>query len=166
METLVTENINLVYSVLHRHYKSFANDEDLIQQGMIGLIYAAKKYDESKGIAFSTFATKCILNEFRKEFVRRLSQQKTASLDGDDEVSLYNILSTTRDMEDSDNKQSFEGFMKSLEEKNRRILEMKIDELPLTEIQKELGMTKSGVLKRMRSVKRLWKKWVNESEVD
>lgn len=163
---LVTENMNLVYATLHRYYKPFANDEDLVQQGMLGLIYAANKYDETKGVAFSTFATKCILNEFRKEFVRRCSEQKTASLDGDDEVSLYDIVYTTADMDASDNKQTLDSFIESLDEENRDLLKMRIAEKPLAEIQEKLGLSKSGVLKRQRTIKRLWKKWVSENEAN
>ena len=37
-----------------------AENEDIIQEGMIGLIKAIRSYDEKKGAAFSTFASLCI----------------------------------------------------------------------------------------------------------
>ena len=50
-------------------YSNNYNKEDLISQGMLGLIKASKKYDESLGIKFSTFSEKYILGEIL-EYIR------------------------------------------------------------------------------------------------
>ena len=66
---LVEENINLVYNVVDTMLKSkkisknvVYDYEDLVQNGVIGLIRAAEKYDEEKGFAFSSYAYTCIRN--------------------------------------------------------------------------------------------------------
>ena len=46
---------------MHREY-----EEDLIQEGMIGLLKAVKQFDESRGTEFSTYAFTVIRNEMRQ----------------------------------------------------------------------------------------------------
>ena len=55
---LVTGNLLLVVSIANS-YGNVMPVEDIIQEGNIGLIYAARHYDESIG-EFSTYATRCI----------------------------------------------------------------------------------------------------------
>lgn len=50
-------------------YSNNHNREDLISQGKLGLLKAAKKYDEKLGIKFSTFSEKYILGEIL-EYIR------------------------------------------------------------------------------------------------
>ena len=50
-------------------YSNNYNREDLISQGKLGLLKAAKKYDENLGIKFSTFSEKYILGEIL-EYIR------------------------------------------------------------------------------------------------
>ena len=52
----VGDNIGLVYHFSKRHqYGNY--DEDLIQEGIIGLTRAAQKYDETRNTKFSTYAS-------------------------------------------------------------------------------------------------------------
>lgn len=57
---LVEENRALVFWVLRRYLPPhLADDEDVQQSAMLGLIYAADRWDESRG-RFSTYAVRCI----------------------------------------------------------------------------------------------------------
>ena len=56
-ERLITHNIRLVVSIARRHPASELTLLDLIQEGMLGLIRAAEKFDWRKGFRFSTYAT-------------------------------------------------------------------------------------------------------------
>lgn len=61
-ETFV-ENINLVWHRVNRFYikkGSCLDQDDLFQEGSIGLIKAVKSFNASKGFKFSTYATICI----------------------------------------------------------------------------------------------------------
>lgn len=70
---------NLIWSIVHKllaetndNYYYYGLEEDLFQEGYIGLLYATEKYDSNSNILFSTFAYKYIygfcLNYLKKEF--------------------------------------------------------------------------------------------------
>ena len=56
-ETLVNSNLRLVVSTARRSLGRGLSLQDLIQEGNLGLMKAADKYDPDKGFRFSTYAT-------------------------------------------------------------------------------------------------------------
>lgn len=73
-EYLVLENLNLVHYVLNKRFniKPYNQDyDDYYQEGCIGLIISAIRYDENKGFKFSTFAYSnicgCVSNYIREK---------------------------------------------------------------------------------------------------
>ena len=75
-DELIEHNLKLVISVAKRYYNGchgVLELEDLIQEGNIGLITAAEKYNPDKGFKFSTYATcwikqgilRCLNNQSR-----------------------------------------------------------------------------------------------------
>lgn len=61
-EQLIMDNHNLVYHILQK-MNLYNQLDEYYDIAIIGLIKAAKNYDETKQINFSTFAGKCIRNE-------------------------------------------------------------------------------------------------------
>jgi RNA polymerase primary sigma factor len=70
-EELVNANVRLVASVARRFLGRGLPLEDLMQEGMIGLIRAVEKYNYRKGYRFSTYATHWI----RQAISRALANQ-------------------------------------------------------------------------------------------
>lgn len=65
-DTMVEENMGLVYSVAKRFMGRGCEKEDLIQIGVIGLIKAINKFDASFDVQFSTYAVPMIMGEIRR----------------------------------------------------------------------------------------------------
>ncbi len=66
---LIKKNIGLVHGVM-RHYRILPGEyEDLFQMGCIGLLKAARAFDQTKTNAFSTYAVCLIAGEI-KRFIR------------------------------------------------------------------------------------------------
>ena len=61
-EILVKRYHRLVRQLARPFYLSGGDSDDLIQEGMIGLIYAVREYNANKTASFHTFAEICIRN--------------------------------------------------------------------------------------------------------
>lgn len=59
---------NLVVSLARRFLERGEMFDDIVQQGIIGLIYALDHFDPARGVRFTTFATPAILGEIRRYF--------------------------------------------------------------------------------------------------
>lgn len=70
-DTLVERNLLLVVSIAKKFYGCGIPMQDLVQEGNIGLMKAAEKYDGDKGFRFSTYATYWI----RQTISRALANQ-------------------------------------------------------------------------------------------
>lgn len=57
LSKLVVSNLRLVVSIAKRFRNQGLDMEDMIQEGNLGLIHAAKKFDPTMGNRFSTYAT-------------------------------------------------------------------------------------------------------------
>lgn len=67
-ERLIFMHVNLVRFLARRFAERGESQDDLQQQGMIGLIRALDNYDPSREVRFVTFATPTIIGEIRHYF--------------------------------------------------------------------------------------------------
>lgn len=65
---LVIDNMGLVYACANRFRGRGIEFDDLVQSGCLGLIKAAKGFDETKGFKFSTYAVPAIIGEMKRLF--------------------------------------------------------------------------------------------------
>lgn len=82
-KSLVENNMGMVHYHAHVYKKKhgFNHDEyqDLAQEGMLGLIRAAEKFDESKGFRFSTYSSYWI-RSYMTKFVKKYYKYRTVPL--------------------------------------------------------------------------------------
>ena len=65
-DTLTMHNLRLVHSIAGRYRGKNVNYLDLVQEGTLGLIRAAEKYDHRKGFRFSTYCFNWITQAIRR----------------------------------------------------------------------------------------------------
>jgi RNA polymerase sporulation-specific sigma factor len=59
-ETLVSRYGKIVRACARPYFLAGGDSEDLIQEGMLGLLSAARTFDESRGVRFETYAEYCV----------------------------------------------------------------------------------------------------------
>jgi RNA polymerase sigma factor (sigma-70 family) len=69
--TIVIENMGLVYKLARQHSYNPTDFNDLVQEGLLGLLEAARRFDPSRQIAFSTYAYPWVLNKIMAVFQDR-----------------------------------------------------------------------------------------------
>lgn len=86
-DRLVEENLGLVRMAVKRYRGFGVEDEDLLQIGSIGLIKAARDFDESKQVKFSTYAVAKIIGEI-KTYLRDNSSIKVSRKYKEDKLKI------------------------------------------------------------------------------
>ena len=148
-EKIATEYLPLVKSIANRYVHLGVPIEDLIQEGLIGLLKAADKFEENKGAKFSTYATYWI-----KKYI-------LAAIEKEKKVSLDSIKLTEESVETKEGELKTSQYLKlpqNMPVIERKILRMQFeDQLTLKEIAQELEISRERVrqlkekaLRRMR----------------
>ena len=90
-QEIVLDNRELVNYLINEYKlaRKYCEFEDITSIGTIGLIKAAITFDSSKDIAFSTYASRCILNEI---YYFCMSEKKYAN-----DISLYKPIAENRE---------------------------------------------------------------------
>lgn len=158
-ERLVEENMNLVYYLVNTYYPAFSTDEDIIQAGMVGLCKAANTWDESIS-TFSTYASKCILNEICREFRARKKHYGTLSLDyevdtDDGSVPFSDIIEGEQDIDFVDT----EPVMNRLSPKEKEVFALLAAGLSPSEITEKFGWSRERTNFIMRKIRLVWRNY-------
>lgn len=67
-ELVVSQNLGLVWSIVHRFKNNYYDKDDLFQIGCIGLMKAINNFDPNYGVQFSTYAVPIIMGEIKRYF--------------------------------------------------------------------------------------------------
>ena len=69
-QKLVENNINLVHYLIHRKFYYIEENEDVFQEGILGLILRIHKFDPDRGISLSTYVSYWIMKKIR-EYIKK-----------------------------------------------------------------------------------------------
>ncbi len=159
---LIEHNLRLVAHIVKKYYSTFAEQDDLISIGTIGLIKAVETFKSDKGIRLATYAARCIENEILM-FLR--NQKKTSQdvfisdpIDTDKEgnaLTLIDVIADKSDIvEEIDTKIKLvklkKILTKVLDKRELQIIEMRYgingkEELTQRDISTKLGISRSYV---------------------
>jgi len=137
IEKLVNDNEKLAYKVAHKFTpKVMVDFDDIKQMALIGLYKAAKSFDESKGVKFSTYAYRVATNEVLQEM--RKFKNTSESID---EMEM-DVTYQEPHYEDSTTMESVKVY---LDDSEFKIVCMTMDGFNQKEISKAVGLSQSQV---------------------
>jgi RNA polymerase sigma factor (sigma-70 family) len=161
IDRLILENEKLVHFVA-KSYKGLDQYEDLVQEGMIGLIKAARRFDPTKGFMFSSFAVPCIKGEILHylrdkgsiiKIPRRNAQRLTVLsidtlIESLNQVSLLDTIPAPMPEVDEEYA-ALKDYINSLSSSKRDLFEMALRRITNKAIAAKLGLTPVTVARRI-----------------
>ncbi len=165
---------NLVKSKAKSMYILGADNDDLIQEGMIGLFKAVRDYDSGRDASFFTFADLCISRQIYTA-VQASGRQKHAPLNtyislysnftspseqGGEEAELLNILSSKAELSPEEmiiDKENVENLEKTIERElssfEKQVLDLYITGMSYVQIAKVLARDEKSTDNALQRIK-------------
>ena len=165
-ELLVKRYFQLVRKLARPFFLAGGDSDDLIQEGMIGLVYSVREFDGNKNASFRTFAEICIRNRLYSA-VRAAARVKHTPLNQsvpleipffDSHTSLYGapVMENPEDLiigregvEDALN-----GFRRQLSAFEAKILGYYLDGLTIREMAKAVSRSPKSVDNAVQRIRR------------
>ena len=157
VELLAQRYTQLVRSCARPFYLRGADAEDLIQEGMIGLLSAIFHYDAAREIPFSTYAARCIRSRLISA-IRSSEAAKHAPLN--QAVSLDESMSLTSADEPEDlliARETSDELLRTLCDRlsklERQVLGLYLEGRSTTEIAHQLGRSEKSIGNAIQRIK-------------
>lgn len=99
-DKLVTDNIGYVVTLARQYKSDILSTDDLVSEGCIGLMKAAKKYDPDRGKPFVTFAAPYIRSSIEQAISRLQTDTDIRSTDESLPVGSHNNYTLLNVVED------------------------------------------------------------------
>lgn len=160
-EQKIIDNMGLVHYVIHKYFPLYMDNQDVIQNGYVGLIKAVDSFDESSGNTFSTYAARCIFNEIAMDLRRQNKYAKDISLQTilangdarDNPLTIEDILT----YEDDYTLIYIQEFVRCLDEREITVLRYLMDGKTQKYVSDQLGMTRSNICRIVKKMRSKWK---------
>lgn len=162
-EQKIINNMNLVHYIIHKYFPQYITNQDVIQNGYVGLIKAVDSFDESAGNAFSTYAARYIFNEVAMDLRRQNKYAKDISLHAvitngdtrDDSLTFEDIPM----YEDDYTSIYIQEFVRCLDEREITVLRYLMNGKTQKYVSDQLGMTRSNVCRIVKVMRSKWKEY-------
>lgn len=163
---LFNSNTKLVYKVYYDRMlgKPLAEEmeDDLIQIGMMSLWRCCHRYDESRGIAFSTYAYNAIRKSMMCALVREgkkaeclVSMSKQVKVDGDSVITYEDtIASSVNVASEVEINAMIEQVTQELGNNSKKIIEMIREGHTQVDVARELKITRAKVGKILKKFRK------------
>ena len=140
------------------------DENDLFQEGSLALYRAVKNYEEGRNVRFSSYAYMVIRSRIREVL-------RTAYRSYGDELSLdtsidYSLKFCVREdpagyHREECFKEELKAVMDSLNEEDRKIFELKRQDMTYEQIAEKLNITSKRLDNRLRILRKMLKKYLN-----
>lgn len=155
-----------MWTVINNEFPASADDEDLYQEGCIGLIQAADNWSEDKGTPFVSYAYGCIKHEichvirYRTRLQRTLFTQVSLSekMPGTDGLELKDAIQGDQDVDYFDE----DEFLTHLTKTERDIVPFLQAGYNATEIAHIQGTSRQNATWLIHTIRRKWKEFYGE----
>ena len=163
MEELISRYTRLVRACARPMFLAGADQDDLIQEGMIGLLGAVRSYSAESGVPFSAYAAVCVRRRLISA-VRAASAQKHAPLN--DSVSFHSFsfddlaLGSLKDDPEAAviSREGFNEFIAALHDRlsasERKVLSLYLDGVSYREIAARIGKPEKSVDNAVQRIRR------------
>lgn len=167
-EALVTRYHRLVRIITRPYFLTGGDSDDLIQEGMMGLIKAVREFDCSKEASFRTFAEVCIRNRVFSA-LRAAAREKHSPLNRSISLetpffdsSAYAALTTGHSFPDPEElyilrenaERDLFRINQQLSPLERRVLSLYLDGMTCGEMARELGRPVKSVENAVQRIRR------------
>lgn len=157
------ENEKLVYHVVNRKFPTFVGNEDLIQEGCLGLWKACNTYDESEDAQFSTYACQVIVNNIRMylrtilkptDILRDADSLDAKAYDDPNGYDYYDIYGMDMEWLDS------QEFMKHLTDRQKRIVCLRVKGYTMRDTAEKIGVSSTVVWRELKRIREVWDTYI------
>lgn len=165
-EQTYNENEGLVIFACKTYYPTYIKDEDLLQEGRIGLWYACNTYDENGGSTFANYAINCIQTHMHQHLrnqalVTKRPAEPNKSLDETVKSHGENCNERYETVPGADlDWLDYNGLYLALSERQKTILKARLAGKECREIEKIVGVSHTTLSKELKTIRRLWEEYI------
>lgn len=159
-EALIKQYRNVVEAIAVKYINSPLEYDDIIQEGMIGLLAAIKTFNNSKGVQFKTYAQTCINNSIQTA-LRKFNRKKDIPIGSvieyaEEEIPEENGVISAEDYYIASESVSMlaNTLKENLSEYENEVLRLHIVGCNYSEIAKRLSKTPKSVDNALQRIKK------------
>lgn len=151
-EDLVLNNMKLAYSTAWKMRDTGIEMDDLQSLALLGLVKAARDYDEKRGYKFSNLAITIMRNEILQEVRRQRKQRNQVSLNNPIVDGLFTLGDVLEDKQNGFAEAEMQALVEELEENEKKAVRMILFQgMKQSEVADIIGMSQTMISRYYRS---------------